>query len=227
MKPIISCRIDKFAVVAMLTTFDRLDLLERTLDSYLGAAVLPEKLFVFDDCSKEIKTIRKMISLIPGASLFEYQVHRGCTNSTPFALNKLFELGARNVVILDSDCLLARRWWVRTCEICETVDLTKNIVCLFNARVHPQEKCQILQMVQKKYIGGLGLIFNKNIWSQYSERLHASGWHGWDGCLCNLAINDGLSVLATSPSMIQHTGFKVGTHSTWDLTDCIADDFEP
>jgi hypothetical protein len=206
---------------------DRLDLLELTVNSYLKTKTRPNKFYIFDDNSKNIFDVYTILSKIPEAIIIRNDKNYGSDGNITNAMKVLFELGADITLALDSDCLFDERWWERTKDIGSNINLDENLICLFNARVHKYVKSARRDFVHKEILGGLGLLISKKIFTAYIEKIRNSflGLIGWDGKLCKYSLEDGINLLACSPSMIQHIGFKKGAHSDIDMTECIADDF--
>lgn len=216
-------------LVVMLTTYDRIGLLKQTVASYLECQDRPPVLYVFDDVSKESEQVKRIISKIPEAVLIKKTKHLGFYRNNTLAMNTLFSKGAKKLLVLDSDCLLNRQWWPKSLKIANDFDLTKNVVCLFNARVNEYKPSGISGFVDKKSVGGLGLMLSKEIWSKYIKPIEKSDKEvgGWDGEMCVRAAKDGVRILACSPSLLQHTGYEDGIHSKEDPIACVADDFDP
>jgi len=214
-------------ITCFMTTYERVNLLKRTIDSYLSTTVRPAKLFIFDDGSSNFTEIIDIVSKIPEAIIIRSKKNQGCANSVITAIEHLFKQGAKKLLILDSDCLFADQWWIKTNEIINRLDMNKSIVCLFNARVHKHIQSPIEGLVHKEMIGGLGMILSKKIHFAYIEKIKLTrqGITGWDGKLCRFALMDRTAIFACSPSMLQHTGSKLGTHCKVDPIECIADDF--
>ena len=216
------------SVACFMTTYDRLDLLEKTVNSYMGTKDRPIKFYVFDDGSKKINDVIRILLKIPEVVIIKNDKNYGSDGNINQAISTLFNKGAKILLALDSDCLFAKKWWPRALELSKTMDLDKNLICLFNARVHKYIKSVMPGLVHKEILGGLGLLVSKKIYSTYEPKIRRSVGElsGWDGKLCKFAARDNIAILACSPSMIQHTGYNNGNHSTTDPIECVADDFE-
>jgi hypothetical protein len=213
-------------LTVFMTTYDRIELLERTVESYLHSDRRPKQFWVFDDGSKKFDRVKALIMKIPEAILIQNERNHGSDGNIIHAQRRLFEAGAKNILALDSDCLFDPRWYRRALDICTYINLDRTVMCLFNARVHKADPCPISGFVLKEYIGGLGILLSKHVWEKYVVPIELEDMGGWDGKVCKRAASDGCSVLATTPSMLQHTGSGIGVHANVDATDCIADDFE-
>lgn len=212
-------------LVCMMTTYDRIDLLERTISS-LAACKKRPRIFSFDDFGPDHKRVVNAVLKLQDAVVVSDQQHRGIEGCNYWAMQSLFDKGAKRILILDSDCLVAKTWWSTAVELSNIVDLDRNVLCLFNCRVHASTPLATISgLVSKKYVGGLGLLVSRFMWDNYLVKIREDGWVGWDGNLCNRVIKDGMKVLACTPSVIQHTGGRVGAHAGIDATEPIADDF--
>lgn len=214
-------------LTCFMSTYERIDILKNTINSYLSTAVRPSKIFIFDDGSPNFTEILSIISKIPEAVMIRNEKNQGCAINVISAISQLFSHGAETILILDSDCIFAKKWWIKANEIIKTLDMNKNIACLFNARVHKHIQSPIDGLVHKEMIGGLGMLISKKIYFTYLEKIKTTyqGLTGWDGKLCRLALMDRIAIFACSPSMLQHIGGKLGTHSKIDPVECVADDF--
>lgn len=218
--------LSKDPLVCMMTTHDRIDLLDRTVRSISASTTKPQ-IYVFDDFGPNSEKIIDASLRLQDSVVISDKKHRGLEGSNFWAMESLFDKGARAILILDSDCLVAKKWWETAIELCRIMNLEDNILCLFNARVHSSEPLRSIGgILKKKYVGGLGLIVTKTIWDRYLTKIQKDGWVGWDGNLCNQVQANGAHVLVCTPSMIQHTGWKKGSHADVDDTACVADDFD-
>lgn len=215
-------------VTCFITTYDRLDLLEETINSYLGTKIRPNKLYVFDDGSKKFHNVMMILLRIPEVIIIKNDKNYGSDGNINQAMAVLFNKGAKVLLALDSDCLFAKKWWEKTNDLYKTLDLDKHLICLFNARVHKYIKSVISGLAYKEIIGGLGMLISKKIYNSYLRKIEntPTKLSGWDGKLCKVVALDNITILACSPSMIQHTGYKNGVHCNTDPIECVADDFE-
>jgi len=183
--------------VVVMTTYNRRELLNRTMASYLnGIGPRPEKLYIFDDRSSE------MAAVWPGVVYTVRNVHLGCDENNLQAISDAFSiLGAENVLVLDSDCQFSPDWYGRAQEICQTMDMTRNIVSLFNAESSTPER----GLIPLSLVGGLGMIINKEVFKLYRK---VTGC--WDNDLCTAASQAGVKIYSVSPSLLQHTGHRNG-----------------
>jgi hypothetical protein len=216
------------SATAFMTTYDRIDILRRTVDSYLAATTRPKQLFVFHDKTANAEEFKKEIDRIPEAVFIVNSKNYGSDGNIIQAQRQVFGAGAKNILALDSDCLFNSRWWEKTIALCACINLVKNIVSIINLRVHNESPSGVAGFVSKPYIGGLGLLLSKENWNLYVTKIEDQGLlPGWDGTLCTMARKDGKNILACSPSLLQHTGGKIGAHAGVDAIECIANDFEP
>jgi hypothetical protein len=212
-------------ITTVLTAYDRVGLLQRTVISYLSSNRKPESLYIFIDKGPEFDRVLNICASIPEAKIIIHDELQGCATNIYRVKKFLFEHNANIVISIDSDGLFNPDWYKKTEEICDKVDLGKDIVCLFNARVHPHWNLKD-GLVEKEYIGDHGMICSSVVWEKCFDNIHREGnMDGWDGHFCHEVVKNGGRVLACSPSYLQHTGGKTGTHAHIDATECIADDF--
>lgn len=212
--------------VAVMTTHNRIDLLERTIDSYMQASTRPEYLIVFDDCSDDVLSIKKIISRIPEAVFIEGKEHLGVDLNNIHAISTAFnDFGASAVVVIDSDCEFKPWWWHSTRSIVSSMDISSMLIGLCNLQTYHSIKAYYLGMVFKSILGGLGMVISRNIWEKTImpsiEQMKSRS--GWDYFACELAGKSNIPILACSPSLIQHTGTIEGSHID---SNCISNDFE-
>lgn len=208
-------------LTVLMTTYNRYEVLEQTIKSYLKVQNRPARLYVFDDMSDDQYRLKALIMRVPEALLIQDSQHVGCYEKTVKSLRTLFEAGAENVLVLDSDCLFSGTWWERAQEIVRDRN-KEDIYSLFNTKLHPViEEMWGAGLVRKSLIGGLGMIISKQVWSKYLKDYHLKNTN-WDGWLCNILNGDGHFSYSCVPSELQHIGNRLGTHC--DI-DCVAEDF--
>jgi hypothetical protein len=202
---------EKFAihepVSVMMTTHDRLNLLDRTITSYINTDSRPARLFVFDDASKDSKSVETILARIPESVLIRFHDNAGCALHHLRALRWMFDSGARKVLVLDSDCLFVDKWY----ETAQQMAGRDDLVSLFNSKLHPGVPI-IGNLVLKKDIGGLGMMLPRAMWDGYLKDEIPERDTNWDCLLCRKLEHDGKPVYACSPSLLQHIGDGLGMH---------------
>jgi len=207
-----------------MTTYDRLDLLQNAVDTYLKSDPRPPILYVFDDLGQDSDKARDIVLQIPEAIWIPNDKNYGSDGNINHAMKTLFDKGAKHVCAIDSDCLFSKNWYQVALEVVQIVNLQKNIISLITLRVHKKIKPTALQgFICKEYIGGLGLVISKDLWEKHIPK---KDLEGWDGKMCTSARKEGIGILSCTPSCLQHTGFYRGKHARMDDTECVADDFE-
>lgn len=212
-------------LAVMMTTCDRIDILRETIRAYTATPGRPKRLFVFDDNSDNFHLVHDIISSVQESLLLKRSTRLGVAMNNLSAIRKLFYYGAEHVLIIDSDCLVAKGWYAMAENICRYMNTNNSLFCLFNARVHQSFESPISGFVVKKIVGGLGMLISRAIWEKYLVPIETSDPVGWDGKLCKAMIDNGANVLACSPSYFQHIGVFDGKHAHMDPIDCIANDF--
>jgi glycosyltransferase involved in cell wall biosynthesis len=209
----------------MMTTYNRYDLLERTARSYLKTEPRPRRLYVFDDFSDDLPKIKALTLRIPEVVLVQSEARLGCPRKNLASIKGMFEAGADNVLVLDSDCVFSMDWYAKALEIIRARPREGALHCLFNAKIHPAQAAPEGGLVEKTDIGGLGLIITKPIYEKYLAEMTIAEDErtNWDGALCALVRKDGGRVYACSPSMLEHTGALEGEHPNPDI---VAADFQ-
>ncbi|MFA6198657.1 MAG: glycosyltransferase [Patescibacteria group bacterium] len=198
----------------MMTTYNRYDLLERTVRSYLKTEPRPRRLYVFDDCSNDLPKIKALTLRIPEVVLVQSEARLGCVRKNLASIKAMFEAGADNLLVLDSDCVFSMDWYKMALEIIRARPREGALHCLFNAKIHAPLAASEGGLVEKVDIGGLGLIITRPIFEKYLAEMTIAEDErtNWDGALCALVRKDGGRVYACSPSMLEHTGACEGEH---------------
>lgn len=219
-------------IKVIMTTKDRTDLLIRTANSYKECTFLPDRIYIYDDCSEKIDDVYSITSTIPGRAFLKGEEPLGCKKKTPAVLKEMFdENGAKAVFILDSDTMFARTWWLRLRALYDKVkDLDDfGFLTLFNQRDIPGEPDEkIPSVIRKRAAGAFGTLVTKESYNKYTKKvlLEDEEASGWDGLMCMEAHSDGKVTYCSAPSFLQHTGYTKGTNVDHNGNPTIADDFD-
>ena len=203
--------LDDRRIGVFMTTKDRVELLEDTVESYTQANDFPSYINVFDDCSLNLSKVTTTVSKMKGAIMHFNSLNLGCDKNNVNSIRWMVENTKYEVfIILDSDCLLHRYWYQRAKTIADDIKRDPKIGCasLFNAGV--MRKVDERFLVEKDFIGGLSMIFSRNFATKYI--LKNPDLKPWDTNACVAAVKDGKKIYASSPSFVQHLGYAEGTH---------------
>lgn len=213
----------------IMTTCDRIDLLQKTIMSYCGSQVLPEKLHIFDDCSKEFNEVLRFSKMVPGSSLERGKEKKECYGKTPEVLRRMFESGSMAVFIIDSDTIFYKYWYLKLITLYEELKNDEDFGCLslFNqSSIKAEKSSRFPGLYENRSVGAFGTLITKEFWEKYIIPFEGERKAGWDNLMCSKAIKDGKKIYCTSPSFLQHIGYFKGTHTDKTYTHpTIADDF--
>ena len=238
---IISCRVDAIThnlkeifmpeISVIMTTYDRIELLKATVDSYNSSDCFPPRVKVYDDGSKQIGEVRKLIGAMKNAELIEGEENLGCFRKTPSVLKHEFDCGAQAVFIIDSDTAFSRTWWGRLRSM--AVKLRKRedfgFLGLYNQKnINGAADPDIPFLRRNNTMGAFGMMVTKESYEKYVKPIpfEEETISNWDNLACRNAIDDGKVVFCSSPSFLQHIGYSRGTHIGKALVSpSVADDF--
>lgn len=212
----------------MMTTYNRIDLLKRTIASYNASESKPDAIHVWDDKSTE--NVTDIIQNLAGVIYHKSTFRVGVYSNTPISLQMMFDtLGYKAILILDSDTLFDKHWWLRTIAAYNMFkgDDKALSVSLFN-----YNGCETLPSYhpsyhKRKVNGAFGCIIKKEYFNKYIRPMgNAPTQHtNWDNHAAEASTRDGYSHYSTSRSYLQHIGTYEGEHTGVTETGIYATDF--
>lgn len=205
-------------IVAIMTTYERLDLLRQTVQSYCAAESGPE-MHVFDDCTKDQQALAELVMKLPKATLHVNERRIGCDPNTPAAIKWVFEHDSKceYVIVLDSDIAFAQDWYAVTLRAIERMKQNKKIAAIqllnldnIGGKVEPP---RFREMLKCKTLTACGMIVTRDYLKNFIEPCEDRGWWRWDMTSAETAVACGYDVYCLAESAIQHMGFHSGTHA--------------
>ena len=210
----------------IMTTKDRIDLLQRTVDSYMEASELPAKIKVFDDNSEYADVIPQIVGGMPGVELIPSKASLGVGKKTPAVLKEMFEKGSKAVLILDSDTLFYKNWHQGANAIYNELKADEDFgaLSLYNGDFYyPSKKSKRHPAVREaNQCGAFGLIVTKAFYEKYIAPLDQGNW---DRVSTNNAAKDGKKIYVASPCFLQHIGYEKGSHTSRQHEPNVSTDF--
>jgi hypothetical protein len=197
-------------LAVMMTTYDRVYLLKKTVQSLSESVVLPETIHVFDDGSVRAGHVRKAIP--ENGYVFHEGNHVSCEKNHRRAFEEIFKkLSIYWVVVIDSDSLLYKFWYVKVVDMVNDIMDNTAIIGLFN-----KGDRDVLEEAPKGYqskegIGGIGMVVSRRAFLLLpkGDALRT----GWDNQICKAVREAGYSIIAPERAYIQHTGYIEGIHA--------------
>jgi inositol phosphorylceramide mannosyltransferase catalytic subunit len=207
----------------VISTYNRQQILEKTLDSLLKTYIPKDILFVFiDDCS----IYENYVEINYDHVYFKKSKNYGIANSLAIGWDFIYKLKIPYMLNLDSDVLLSENWLSKILNTHQLFD-EKTITTGFNGFNH-----NILEKKEnyflKNSIGGINLFFNRSLYPTVRKSLTSlqsmpdleSGvaesyglnpklhpkYSGWDWGLMVLCDEEKIKRVCTNPSVIQHIG---------------------
>jgi hypothetical protein len=207
----------RFGTDVIMTTYDRIDLLKETVESYCQVPIRPASIHVFDDKSVNAKQIKEICSEMPGMVWHENEANLGCIKNTPAALRWMFEENkSEAVVILDSDIQLDSMWWLKVNKLYNDLknDPKFGSINMLNLPNNPKGVCspKHRNILEKPHWGACGALITYDFWKNFitKNEMHPHGL--WDNLSSKDCHQSGKKNFVCSPSLIQHTGVTQGTH---------------
>jgi len=188
----------------LITLFDRPEYLKKTLES-IKNSYLPDDLTIvlLDDCSTNKNTINIFnnfkIDNVPIVRL-KNSKNEGIANNIKKGFDYLHKNNFDILVNLDPDALVKPYWFTLLLDLLSY--FPHSVITGFNTPAH--ESTGIFETYHtKKSIGGINLMFNKELWPKLRLKINNSQWD-WD--VSKMLKNDNTLMIATSPSVIAHIG---------------------
>lgn len=211
----------------VMATYDRLELLADTVNSYMAGSDLPAEIYVYDDCSPQVERVEETVARMPGVKFFKGERRLGSAMKTPAALKHFFEnTDYDSAIVLDSDCLLHKYWYQRAKAIVKQTAKDGGFGCasLFNVGAHAgAEMPQYPGLLKKLAVGGLSMIVTRRFWKDFILPLEKGRKVEWDNRACLDSVRAGKFVCCSAPSFVQHTGVYEGTHTGGDAVAYASD----
>lgn len=190
----------------VITAYERPDELNRTLKS-LSQSQFPTdfEIYIIDDFSKSLETQKIIQSFnIPGVKITK--VRNDKNQGMYYGLKKGFDYFYDNdfdvLSNLDPDALV-KPYWIKILLQLNRL-YTDHIISGFNCPSHP-----IVEGFRKHYtkrdIGGINLLFNRNVYPGIKPHLHSNNWD-WDVSY-EMQRQKKLFII-TRPSVLQHIAEK-------------------
>ena len=210
-----------------MTTYDRIPLLTRTVDSWNKSLLLPKMVFVFDDVSKDGDKVESVVKRMKNSHFIPGEKHLGCDNRNALSVTH-FDTPA--VMVIDSDTAFSPYWCIAANLAWEKIKDNSNIVgvTLFNNTQHKTiEGCELRGLDFKATVGGFGTIYKKEVIEETVKSRMAENpperW-SWDNYINAWVTENGEMFCCTEKSYLQHIGYAEGTHTTdLDMADYAPD----
>lgn len=223
----------KSAIVPIMITYDRLDLLKKTVKSYCEADPKPEIIHVFDDASKNMAEVLQITAELSGCVFHPRKTNLGPDASTPNALKWLFDNDStcEAAIILDSDTLYDPLWWERVNEFYKRLKIRSDFGCLsiFSSDSTPvvdKESNDWKGFDIKMGIGALGVLVTRATFvSCVLPAINSGKLHGWDSNVGPLLSKQNKKVFVSKVSYIQHSGHSDGAHGSIASTPVFSQNF--
>lgn len=199
-----------------MTTYDRISLLKQTVDSWNKSVLLPKRLFVFDDGSREMSSVADEIARMKNACIVPTNRHVGCNNRNAIAVTH-FDTPA--VMVIDSDTAFSPSWCIAANMAWEAIKDKPDVAgaTIFNCTQYhkPIDEFETKGLIYKESVGGFGTIYKKETIDSAFETVNVGNmpqtW-GWDGYINEWAKNNNKVFACTKKSHLQHLGYTDGVH---------------
>lgn len=194
----------------VITTYNRPEDLKRTLDSLADSIFPPEfEVYIVDDCSDIMETWNLVQSFnIPNVKITKtrnvkrYSMFHGLKIGFEYFYNNGFEV----LLNLDSDTLVKRHWLMVLLKLHKL--FSDHIISGFNTLNHPIME-SFPAYHTKKDIGGINMLFGRNLFSLISPCLMSDYWdwkivEAYIGGSHKTSRQISKPFIVTRPSVIQH-----------------------
>ena len=206
-----------------LTTYNRFDILQRSIKSLFMSLFLPDtKLVIADDCSSDVR-VKTFLSDIVKSTISNLSIELilrekrlGCNQNMISTIKYCFEKSKEQFVIsIDSDTVYNSQWMIKMIEAKDSVKNDKiGMLTIYDSTWHGTEKQYNNFLKTKHDLGGFSCLLNKDLFMLPQLKIEA-----WDWSYVNLCKSNNYLMLCTLNSYVQHIG-KSGEHSDgsdgWD-----------
>jgi glycosyltransferase involved in cell wall biosynthesis len=202
---------------AIMTVRNRLNLLERTVQSLVEAEVKPPHIQVFDDRSEDPDGIKRILQ--PVEHTYHLNEHQyGCDGNTPRAIAWTFaNTDADVVVVMDSDLIFAPNWRKILDRLLEVI--TTDPLAIAGSLLHldnvtaKRRSLKYTDLLECDMGGAAGMIVTRKFWTDFIKPFGDKAWFYWDAGSIAAAIACGFKFYTPVDSAVQHIGNNCGIHS--------------
>lgn len=192
----------------LLNTYNRPEYLSQCIESVRNADLSDVFVLVVDDCS----TDHKVMPLLKGFMVYQMDKNKSIRYSLEKGMQILFDQVKCDIVInLDADAIVHPQFIPRLLVLHS--QFPDDIITGFNTLVvgrHPIVS-QHEGYCVKQSCGGINMLITRSVYDNILKRalLTAQRTNGhWDDITCNILREKGGKVICSTPSVVQHIGFK-------------------
>jgi len=209
-------------IACVMTTYDRIYLLRKTVKSIEESVVRPV-INVFDDGSTRLSQVKKAIP--QEGFVFNEFPHAGCLINHKRAFDSVLRNKAvKWIAVVDSDSILYKFWWVKVCDMVDMMHKNNvQVGGLFNKGDRATGGAAPDGYVYVNGTGGIGMVLSKEATKYITDK--DTEKTGWDNMVCRGVIKDGGRIICTEKSYVQHAGFIEGLHATDRFEEQVAKNF--
>jgi glycosyltransferase involved in cell wall biosynthesis len=217
----------------LITTFNRPNYLQQTLESISQADLLGANILIVDDCSVDVQTQ----TLIKPYRTIRNIKNLSIRHSLQIGFDRLAKDGCTLLVNLDSDVIVRRDFLSKLLELHR--QFSDQIVTGFNTLTksrtgkvrHPIFSSHD-GYVTKRSIGGVNMAISVNTYETIVRPALVEAQRTkdhWDKIACRISTEQGKLIIVSKPSVIQHIGFNsaMGHKDNPDAAQDFVSSFKP
>jgi len=216
----------------IITCFNRSEELRQTLNSLHEADLSDVLLILINDASTDEDTNKQFEDFnVTGIPILKHlnTKNQGIKLNLKYGYEKAFEM-CEFAINLDSDTLVKKDFVKKLLNLKR--QFPENIITGFNCEtksLNGAERHPVIERgkgwIKKRSVGGVNMLMNKKEYEKWMlPTLSVVG--NWDANTCINSLKDGKPIIATSPSVVQHIGFKSSMGHTGVEPPDVADDFD-
>lgn len=200
----------KYENLIVVPTFNRIDYIKQTFSSLIKTVLNNTLVLIIDDKSdNNTKQFIKHFDFIDKHIIrFFKNENKNMHNSFLYGFD--FGLNIRSIkylITLDSDTIHKPNWLEKELELFKKINDDKIIVTGFNTSSHPIKKSH-KDFIEKKSIGGINMIFERNFYKNEIKEILVNVKRGWDWEVIFYFWKKNYKLYCTKPSVIQHIGIQ-------------------
>jgi glycosyltransferase involved in cell wall biosynthesis len=202
--------------VIVIPTYNRKDILKKTLDSFVKTKLDNNTLLIIidDNSNEETQQFIKNYDIYNVFTIKLFKKENKCMYDS-FVMG--FDYAIQNypsikyLITLDSDTIHKPNWLEKEIQLFKRFNDNNILLTGFNTNNHKTKK-YFNDYSEKHTIGGINILFHKNYYINYGREAFIHHKRDWDWGFCGISKKYKYKIICTKPSVIQHIG-DIGLNS--------------
>jgi hypothetical protein len=213
----------------VMTIKDRVELTVQSLRDLINSKLPGVGVILLIDDGSNKKNSEVLMELHSKIAVIRHDVSIGVKRSLIEGIEYCWAQGCDIVTNLDNDVRLKPNWLTKLLELREK--FPTNIITGFHSVTRNSDGSERHEIIQtrlgwcsKKSVGGINMMFNKQVYESYIKPALETPEGNWDYIACCNSVLDDHLIITAVPSVIQHTGILQSSMGhNQELPDTAAD----